>query len=433
MNTSSALAGYQVVQQFKDINGLIAPEPYIIPPNVSYTPGGGFSPVVMTVDMVNGKYITKGACGITPSGDNQDFTLSWSQDANNFWVLSVSVTNTTVWSSAASDRARLRKSFDAFRLQLENLELNQHCLKPGGAYTVWQNLACSLPLAISETLYYRYSFDKTNGYVDLLPGMRLRVESSEYETMSGLAPISSLNGFVPSSVNYYNISRFTDSKGNQRLAFDAFLGNNRAASIPTAAGIASGIIDLQQPNMARRYYRLFYPPQLAPGERPDNAGMWDNVTLIGADTLSDLYAATSSFVSKQSCTAAAAGNQPILCTYFRGRTIVVPEILVGLNSPSTTMGQYVPVGTTLRNLLDIVGNCNFPILTSATNTVTNLWPVFMLKRPYGAIGTGQSFPLVNFILLLNGYFSIDGSNYFAARDVYDLPLGKGDLVALTIT
>ena len=75
MNTSQ-VTGYQVVQQFKDINGLTAPEPYLIPPNVNYTTGI-FNAVTMTVDMVNGKYITKNACTINPSGDNQDFTLSW--------------------------------------------------------------------------------------------------------------------------------------------------------------------------------------------------------------------------------------------------------------------------------------------------------------------------------------------------------------------
>jgi hypothetical protein len=417
---------YQVVPQFVGKNnkpGTFAPEPYLVPPNVAY-PNNAFVINPININAVYGKSITTGACGIPTDGTNVDFSLAWTGGgAHARPVATITVQPTNVWSTDPQARAQLRKSFDAFRIKLEDLEINQQCLRPGGAYTVAQTLAESIPLSISETLYYRYGFDAANGYIDLNPGMRLRIESAANQVMSVLAPVSSLNGFVPSNVAYYDISRLADSTGNLRLAFDAFLGSNRPPTITSLTGIAGSIIDLQKSGSARRYYRLIYPVQLAPPDRPDNAGFYDNVTLIGADLLSDLNKATDPAQRAAICGTSSGGGAPVLCSYFRGRSIVVPEIRVYLSTPQAVQPIFVPVGTTARNLFDYLGNSNFPLVTQDS---ASGFPVFNYRRPYSSTSPQIAQVLFNLI----DQSTLPQGIYFAGKNIYDLPVAKGDSLNL---
>jgi hypothetical protein len=415
--TATATAVYQVVPQFVGKNNTPASEPFLIPPNCLY-PNPGYVIDALNIGSVYGKKITTGACGISTDSNNVDFSLSWSGlDAHSLPTAVITISPNNVWSGDPTLRAQLRKSFDAFRLKLEDLEINQQCLRPGGAYTISQTLAESIPLSLSETLYYRYGFDAANGYIDLIPGMRLRIESAANQVMSSLAPISSLNGFVPSSVAYYGISRLSDSSGNQRLAFDAFLGSNRPPAITSLTGVAGGIIDLQKAATARRYYRLIYPAQLAPPDRPDNAGLYDNVTLIGADLLSDLNVATNPATRSSICGTSSDGNAPVLCNYFRGRSIAIPELRVFLATPQAVEPMFVPVGATVRNLLDYFGNNSLPLVTNEPG-----FPGFNYRRPF-SIPVGQ-FPQVTFKLI--DPIKLPQGAYFAGKTVYDLPVTKGD-------
>jgi hypothetical protein len=419
------LTQYQVIAQFVGNDtpqGSFAPEPYLIPPNISY-PSARNLPYDIIIGEVFGKAMPKDTCGISTDADNVDFSLKWNTDKLIPPTATITVQAKNVWATQPQARAQLRKSFDAFRLKLEDLELNQHCLKPGGAATVTQFLAQSLVLPISEVLYYFYRFDAANGFVDLQPGMRLRIESSANQIMSPLAPVSSLNGFVPGNVGYYGISRLTDSTGNQRLAFDAFLGSNRAPNITSTPSLAGGIIDLQQAKAARRYYRLFYPPQLAPANRPDNAGIYDNVTFIGADTLSELYAATTAYLGSQTCSAASGTS--IICAYFSGRTIAVPEVRVSLTTPQGAQPQFFPVGTTVRNLLDMVGYIDFQTVGNAANPT---WSKLNFQRLYG----DPTLPVsqLQFGMISYSYLSLNPNNFLTGKDVYDMPVVKGDVINL---
>ncbi len=418
---------YQVVSQFAGKNntpGTFASEPYLVPPNVAF-PNPAFNPIQFNLIAVYGKNITAGTCGISTDANNVDFSLTWTLNVHNPPIAVISVQPNNIWSTTVQARAQLRKSFDAFRLKLEDLEVNQHCLRPGGAYIIAQAIAQSIPLSISETLYYGFGFDAANGYVDLIPGMRLRLESSANQMMSALAPVSSLNGFVPSSVAYYGVGRLSDSDGNQRVAFDSFLGTNRAPAIASSSGIAGGMIDLQKAASARRYYRLIYPAQIAPPDRPDNAGLYDNVTLIGADLLADLNTATDPVQRAQICGTSSDGKAPVLCTYFRGRSIAVPELRIYLSTPQAVQPLFVPLGTTVRNLMDYLGNSNFPLVTQ---DALNGWPTFNYRRPYSA-PTGQ---LAQVFFNLIDYSYVTGTQgfFFTGKDVYDLPVAKGDSLNL---
>jgi hypothetical protein len=408
----ASLPAFSIVQQFTGNDGVTASSPFVIPPNVTYS--GANSPFAqIQITIANAAGQTSGsACNIAANANNPDFSLAWN---NQQAVVTVQPTN--VWAGAAAKRTQLRTSFDAFRQQLEALEIpkqGQPCLKPGGAFLIAQRVAEALPLSLDESLYYRYSFDKVNNYIDLQPGMRLRVEYSSYQLLATSGQYTKLNGYAGNGVGYYNVVRRTD----QRVAFDAFLGQLTAPTPDTATcGLpgAGGIIDFQIGGLARRYYRLFYPPTFTSSDCPGNAGMNRNVTLIGADTLADLYNATSQYPSGN-CATAAAGNQAILCTVFRGRDVVIPELLVRANYQQ----NYVPVGTTVRNLVDQFINSSF----STAPPLIGFFSFFGLYRQWGPLLDSSYQPSEI------SFGAVDTTKLTGGQDVFDLPVIKGDALTL---
>jgi hypothetical protein len=408
----ASLPSFSIVQQFTGNDGVTASSPFVIPPNLTYSGASSpFAQIVISIDNVAGPNSGSG-CNIATNTSNTDFTMNW----NNKEAV-VTVVPNNVWAGAATKRTLLRNSFDAFRQQLEALEIpasGPACLKPGGAFLIAQRVAESLPLSLDESLYYRYSFDRVNNYIDLQPGMRLRVEYSSYQLLATSGPYIKLNGYAANGVGYYNIVRRPD----QRVAFDAFLGQLTAPSPDSATcGLpgAGGIIDFQLAGMARRYYRLFYPPTFTAPDCPGDASIKRNVTLIGADTLADLTNATAKYATGN-CAQASSGKQPILCIVFRGRDIVIPELLVRMNYQQS----YVPVGTTVRNLVDQYINSSF----STAAPLTGFFPFFSLYRQYGPL-LDSSFQPTEI-----SFGAVDTTTLTTGQDVFDLPIIKGDALTL---
>ena len=122
----------------------------------------------------------------------------------------------------------------------------------------------------------------------------------------------------------------------------------------------------------------------------------NNVTLIGADTLADLYAATTQYLGSGLC--AASPTNTIACTFFRGRDIVVPEVLFRVNGDPA----YVPLGTTVRNLIEREIDLEVPLIpgkgSGASTILDNDVPVIFaltMTLDLGSIG-GLSSPLKRF-------------------------------------
>jgi hypothetical protein len=296
--------------------------------------------------------------------DNSDFKLEWvdatpANLANNSDKIKVLITikNLNAWKADTSARQVLRANFVDFCAQVEILELNDQVLAEGGAEVIAQRVAEALPMPIDESLFYRAGFNPGFGaanspYVDLRPGMRLRVD---FAANQFVAPGSQLNGLVGTGQFYFYIGR----DDNQRVVFDTFLSAIAAPELaaPLGQATASGAIDLQASGAARRHYRLFFPTQLPPATAAGDTRLARNVTLIGADTLGDLQMATTAYIQRAEIGTAASGNLPIIAIGFRGRTVAVPEIGVYINRQvggdlRHSALTYVPVGTTLRQLLD---------------------------------------------------------------------------------
>jgi hypothetical protein len=313
--------------------------PYIIPPSFP----SAQQQLQLAIYNLNGSAASTSTCAITEQGDNVDFGLSWQLDTSNNLYAQVTVQPTNVFSDAASNRQTLLKSFVAFRIALQQMEESStNCLLPGGAAIITNWLAGALPLRMDEVLPYYYGFTPGGNYVDLQPGMRLRIDTGAYQYV---ATGSTLNAFTAQGQVYATVAR--DS--NQQLYFDPYLNGLNVSLTQTVPPQIGNILDLTASG-SRRYFRLFYPsPMNNPTIAWKGPGLGQNVTLIGADTASDLANATKSYLATRACTAAQKGNQPIICAYFTGRTTVVPEIPVNLMGRLT----YVPLGTTVQNLLDI--------------------------------------------------------------------------------
>src|ERR1044072_3574893 len=134
-------------------------------------------------------------------------------------------------------KRHIRADFDALLLALEQLGL-----KPGRLALIRGYLAQSLPQTFAETLYFRHGFDPANRYVDLTPGMRLRVDFAAHQSLDPEA--SPLNGFVGAGTTYVDVTQLATSDG-VATAFAPFLAALQGLAVPAAAGGASGALDLQ--------------------------------------------------------------------------------------------------------------------------------------------------------------------------------------------
>jgi len=406
---------YQVTtQSLTDPSNPALVGPYLLP--YGFTTGAQPKSLTLSIANVAGPAAKPGACGIA-AGENPDFSLQW-QSSNDSYVAQVSVATANLCSDDPAARAKLRDSFAAFRQSLEALEIKDQCLIAGGAALLAAQLVGSLPLRYDELLYYYYGFTPATRYVDLRPGMRLLVEAGAYQFVAPAgAPGSELNAFVSQSISAYDVVR----DASQRLTFSPYIRGMQPFQITQAGAQLANRIDLAQAVAARRYYRCIYPasfPASASAQiaTPPTA---QNVTLLGADTLADLAAATTAYTKGQPMPSA---QPPIICRYFTGRASVVPQIRVNVQGTPT----YVPIGTTLRTIIDryavlakddiyafasrvsnnVLSRYSIPSLTSAPSQDFSANPVqFTQKTPY---------------------VTVPGSKQLLTQ--WDLPLVLGDVI-----
>jgi hypothetical protein len=348
---------YQVYASFKGSDQVAADTPYLIAPKAQFN-----APIAVVVQ--NLYQIPPAGAPPAPAIENDDFKFAWSAadlskvtpDTADNVTAQITIKNNNIWKAAGGARQALRASFGDFCARIEALELSAQALVDGGAAVIAQRVAEALPAPIDESLFFSAGLNAGFGlnsspFVDLLPGMRLRVD---FAANQFVGPGSPLNGLVGSGQFYYYIGR----DGDQRVVFDTFLGAIAApeTTAPLGQSTASGLSDLQAAGAPRRHYRLFYPTQLPPATAPGDSRLTRNVTLLGADTLADLQAATSAYTADGTVAAASSGNLPIIAASFRGRAVAVPEIGVYVNRRVGDYRQstltYVPLGTTLRQLLD---------------------------------------------------------------------------------
>jgi hypothetical protein len=343
---------YQVFPFFRGTDKVSTDQTFVLPPAFTY--GTNPNPISFQIPLL----WLGGTQKFTPPA-NDDFAFATQPAPNqsnppsqaNTYV-SITIKANNMWQCGAPARALLMKNFTAFLQAIESTLEIPGLLIRGATFRIGQAIADWIPAPPVETLFYRYSLSSgftagTTAYVDVRPGMQLLLDTQISQLVS---PDSPLNGYVSNDSLRLNVVGVPGPNGTRLVGFDPFLSTIKSPTIGVSGSpiMAGGVIDLQPVSGARPYWRLFYPSTMSPASTPGNLDIASNVVLVGAATLADLNAATSSYPAIGS-----SGTPPTICFVFFGRAIVVPEIpitvQVGLQSTSL---QYVPVGTTIANLAE---------------------------------------------------------------------------------
>ena len=334
--------------------------------------------------------------------ENPWFTLNSSSESNEL------VVSSEIWNFQITGtfRENVKNAYLNFLKKLEESGLDASTIQ-----LVKTRLAEVMPVTFEELLFYHYGLNQIEGYVDLQPGMRLRVDYQNYQFVAPSDQTAS-NGFVGSGSSYYQVHSYmypANAGVEYRVGFDTFLSLVQPLVYNGTANKAEGvggIVDLLDPVYRRPYYRLFYPNQFS--NTAGHNGAERVVVLIGADSLSDMQTATDNYLTNNGELPNSDGSVGF---YFRGRATAIPEISIFLNEQPL----HVPVGTTVRQLMEQYDN--IPADLPGQNPVRLQGPF----RPRRLIHKGiNSIPSYQFINYKEIRQASNGLNEF------DLPVVKGD-------
>ncbi|MBI1766473.1 MAG: hypothetical protein HYR56_34130 [Acidobacteria bacterium] len=334
-----------------------------------YTPAAATSPVLFllppsfgTVSQLQIPLLWTGAGDITKNYANANFSFSLVQQpqtgaptpANVYANIRISL-GASPFIADKDGRQALMTSFADFLANLETqFEIESKLnptplLVPGATFRIGQQIADNLPAPLTDTLFYRYALSSGlpplngNAYVDLRPGMRMRVET---EMKQFTAPGAPSNFYVGSGRFLYYISSIPNGSGPRQVVFDPFLGALRAPVIQGAGTtplVAGGLFDLQPVSGLQTYWRLFYPASIPPPSATGDTKIGDNVALLGAATLAALNQATSEYPNP---------GAESLTAVFLGRAVIVPEIPIWLTVNGEAALEYVSLGTTITQIIE---------------------------------------------------------------------------------
>ncbi|MFL6137135.1 MAG: hypothetical protein ACJ74O_04965 [Frankiaceae bacterium] len=408
--TPTQNGSWQVYPDYTGTDGVSAPV-YLLPTSFTY----GQSSTVTVAQLYLG-----GSGFASYAFSNADFAFSFqSQKPTPPYQASVLAQvvisgQGNMWKCAATARAALAANFQALLAWVESTLELPGIVVPGSTSRIGRTVMDALPLAFGETLALHYSLSTgltggTNAHVDLVPGMRLLLETSVSQFLSPSAP---QNGYVSTAAVPLAIGSLPGPDGRRVVTFDPFLGTINAPVV-TPVGkpvqIAGGLIDLQAPGQARVHWRLFYPTSMAPPNQPGNAQLVGNVGLMASDTLATLAAATTAYPTTVSDGGPGGKPLPTLYYAFLGRAIAIPQIPVWLTANGQTAVDYVPVGTTIAN---IVERYTDPPLSQPGNVVA------VMRNVYGGNPASVRFMVASLPA--------------TPLAMYDLPLLAGDGVTLTV-
>ncbi len=283
---------------------------------------------------------------------------------------------------------------------------------PGGLALLQQVFAQGLPLNFAETLFYAYGLNGQAGYVNLQPGMRLRIDYENYQLVSN-SPTDKLNGYSGSGTSTYDIVSLPTNGAYLPVAFDAFLSQLSVPSVAANTGGDGGIIDLQGSAYALQFFRLFYPPNFPSADSAGVIGASQNAVILGASTYTALQAATTQYLSFNNFN----GVTGIVWTYFRGRATLIPELEVFVNG----VPVWVSLGTTAGQLLQRTSALPYAENTSAAR--------FLYRRAIGNVVDAASEVLPSYAIgrsnVVNfGYGTV--GQYTGGLGPFDLPVLSGD-------
>jgi hypothetical protein len=385
--------------------------PFLLPPG--FDPDNeAFPSLKLYIPQVAGPGVVLGppSCAVSPNGGNTDFTLEWQakQDGKTYAVVTVSadhiyppVDNNVLWAS-----------FNRFRQMLEGLPAA--CLVSGGAGIIANRIAQALPLNYPGTSLFAYGLDSESRYVDLLPGMSLRIDYGTYQYINPSSVVGgNRNAYTGTGSTRFQIRRRADGLIGVNAFTDALSSFQMALGNPPQI---SGVLDLEARGNNMAYCRLIYPPQIdnvvTIKSAPDASR---NVTLIMARTLSDLETATKNYLKDGSC------GDVGQCLFFSGRCAAYPEITVLLNGSPV----IVPLGTTLKDMIATV------ITVSIDEVLNGSFQLLFWRWAQPSLLDSDQGWNVGYALTTVQFESTTTVNAATGLTQWDLPLAMGDYIQLS--
>jgi hypothetical protein len=237
--------------------------------------------------------------------------------------------------------------------------------------------------------------------------MRLRIE---WEAAEYFGASSTANGYISAGQCIYTLAAKPAAGGSQ-LMFDSFLGNSYQPQIQVG-GVVNGIVDLQSQGVGSfRYWRIVYPQNMPASNATGSAAPATNLVLQGAASLATL-------------------NTSPTIVLLPNRTTAVPEIPVLLNFMGAIQQIWVPVGTSIGNLLERFTTWKPAGLLASPNTypltLSRIVPDFSFGSSLVCVPAVFNYP----IALFNPFTGITAANMVAQLAT---PLFGGDQVTLSFS
>lgn len=292
-----------------------------------------------------------GALGSTPISVTP-FTIEPSGDDALPYKLTIAADDMVWIFDTAGIRASLQSAYVDFLKDIETPPAGElPGATPYGISLVQSAIASIMPQTFFEQLYYNFGFSTIStvgtGYVDLRPGMVLRVLASDYISIAQGQLPSWINGYAGVAAMDFEIGSYT-ANSNWRVGFDAFLntlssqGSLTVSSPATSTGSVqaglAGAVDLYYPQFVQPFYRLYFPTTISSPWGIGSNLTESNFTIAAATNYSDLQDTTVNPTINQTA-------------YFRGRTVVEVMIKIMVNGNE----RLVPIGTSLGNVLEQLG------------------------------------------------------------------------------
>jgi hypothetical protein len=291
----------------------------------------------------------------TPSIQNDVFVLTKPATSSSYPYLITIAQDSVAWQFTGPARTTLWNAYLQFLTDLDVMVNSQAQLKPGAFNLITQVLGRALPLLFGEQLAYAYRFNAPSGYIDLVPGMRLRIDSEARQYSGPPSPSNvNINGFVSSGTSVFDLGQYW--QGSQiNTGFNSYLSLSGRPVVPgtNTAGGAAGGLDLYPALNRMPLFRLLYPAQFPATNGNGFADFTDNILIIGANRFGDLQGATTQYITNGNFSGY---ESKISQTWFRGRAVLTPEIPILVNGAL----EYVAVGTTARQLLGLFGGGAYP-------------------------------------------------------------------------
>jgi hypothetical protein len=264
-------------------------------------------------------------------------------------------------SSGAID---MKDQWQSFESALYRLQQRQCFASLDEYVSARERIAASLSAPATDTLFYRYAYGP-GGYVDLAPGMQLRIERDFFRSPSSGQPHPA--DYQGTTITNYEIAGSAESRTTLK-----FLRVEKRSAGTTTPALGSSDTDLATQFATSPHLRLFLLNLVV----SDNAK--SPAILIGASSNDGLSEPTLAIENDPAISCSALLSRHVTCALFDGFVTVSPMLEVVVNGAPT----YIPIGSRLWSIA--------PDMTNQQQAT--LVRTLRIERPFQGRLVGVQFP-----------------------------------------